>query len=118
MESITLGQIIVSFGGLSVIAGFLAGIFKWYKKNITDEFAKLNQELHNHMDQSKDKIKEIEDNVNSQKNEIEESKQERLILLKGVLACLKGLHNDLNCNGPVTQGIAEVEEYLINKSHK
>ena len=47
----------------------------------------------------------------------EESKKERLILLKGQLACLKGLQEQ-GCNGSVTQAIGDIENYLIDKSHE
>ena len=118
MDNITIGQIAAAIGVLSVIGGFFAVIFKWYKSHITDEFTKLNNKLDAHIKAADDRIKSAENKVVIQDKEMKESKEERLILLKGLLACLKGLHDDLHCNGPVTQGIAEVEEYLINKSHE
>jgi hypothetical protein len=107
VEDITIGQIISTIGGLTVIVGFFVTIIKWYKKNFTDKFANIEERL----------VVLEEKEVIYQK-ELQDSKDERLILLKGQLACLKGLHNDLKCNGPVTQGIKEVEEYLIRKSHE
>ncbi len=118
MENITIGQIAAAIGILSVIGGFFIAIFKWYKSHITDEFTKLHKKLDEHIIAADKRIEAAEEKVNIQDKEMQESKEERLILLKGLLACLKGLHNDLHCNGPVTQGIAEVEEYLINKSHE
>ena len=107
MENITLGQIIGTIGVITVITGFFATIFKWYKSHITNKFNEHDKE-----------IEELKRVVKSLQGEMKESKEERLILLKGQLACLKGLHNDLNCNGPVTQGIADLENYLIKKSHE
>ena len=107
MENITLGQIGTAIGLLTVIVGFFAAIFKWYKSHITNKFDEIDK-----------RINDLERVVKSLQGEMKESKEERLILLKGQLACLKGLHNDLNCNGPVTQGIADLEEYLIKKSHE
>ena len=107
MENITMGQIISAIGGIGVIAGFFIAIFKWYKSHITDKFNSIDKEI--------ETLKRV---VKSLQGEMKESKEERHILLKGQLACLKGLHNDLNCNGPVTQGIADLEEYLIKKSHE
>lgn len=107
MDSITIEQLVKIIGTLTVIAGFFAAIFKWYKSHITDKFNTIDKEIEN--------LKRV---VKSLQGEMKESKEERLILLKGQLACLKGLHNDLNCNGPVTQGIADLEEYLIKKSHE
>ena len=107
MENITIGQIVSALGSITAIAVFFVGIFKWYKSHITDKFNTIDEEIEN--------LKRV---VKSLQGEMKESKEERLILLKGQLACLKGLHNDLNCNGPVTQGIADLEEYLIKKSHE
>jgi hypothetical protein len=48
--------------------------------------------------------------------DIMDSKEERKILLRGTLACLKGLEK-LGCNGPVTTAIKEIEAHLIEKAH-
>ncbi len=106
MESITLGQIVASLGTITAIAVFFISIFKWYKHNLTDRFLKIEED-----------IEILKKETELQGKEIEESKQERLILLKGQLASLKGL-KELKCNGPVTQGIKDIESYLINKSHE
>lgn len=37
---------------------------------------------------------------------------ENTVILKGTLACLKGLQ-EMGCNGPVTKAITDIEEYLI-----
>ena len=39
-----------------------------------------------------------------------------MILLKGQLACLQGLKQG-GANGPVTQAIEEINNYLMSKSH-
>lgn len=107
MENVTLGQIVASIGLLTVIAGFFVTILKFYKTHFTDKFTKIDKRLN-----------VLEEKTAQQEADIKESKEERLILLKGQLACLKGLHNDLNCNGPVTKGIEDLESYLIKKSHE
>jgi len=107
MENITLGQLVSAIGIITAIAVFFIAIFKWYKSHITDKFNSIEKDIDN-----------LKETVKSLQGEMKESKEERLILLKGQLACLKGLHNDLNCNGPVTQGIADLENYLIKKSHE
>ena len=114
MENITIGQIVSAIGSITAIAVFFIGIFKWYKSHITDKFNAVDKKIL----ALENKDLELERIVKSLQGEMRESKEERLILLKGQLACLKGLHNDLNCNGPVTQGIADLEEYLIKKSHE
>ena len=107
MENITIGEIIKAIGSITAIAVFFVAIFKWYKSNVTDRFKLIDED-----------ISDLKKSLRNHQEEINESKEERLILLKGQLACLKGLHNDLNCNGPVTQGIADLENYLIKKSHE
>lgn len=106
MESITLGQIAGAIGTITAIAVFFIAIFKWYKKTILDKFRMTDERL-----------ERLEQKSNEQDREIEESKSERLILLKGQLACLKGL-KEQGCNGPVTQAINDIENYLISKSHE
>ena len=44
-------------------------------------------------------------------------KEEQAVIVHGVLACLKGLREQ-GCNGPVKEGIAEIEEYLNRKAHQ
>ena len=106
MESITVGQIISAIGGLTVIVGFFVAIFKWYKKSITDKFSNLEE-----------RIEVIEHMELNYRKELQDSKDERFILLKGQLACLKGL-SEQGINGPVSEGIKALEEYMIKKSHE
>ena len=106
MEDITVGQIISVIGGLTVIVGFFVTIIKWYKKNFTDRFLKIEERI--------DTIETMEKNY---RKELQDSKEERFILLKGQLACLKGL-SEQGINGPVSQGIKDLEEYMIKKSHE
>ncbi|MBQ8533478.1 MAG: hypothetical protein IJ462_01430 [Clostridia bacterium] len=55
-------------------------------------------------------------NVSQQKS-IELSLEERRMLLKGVFACLDGLHQK-GCNGQVTHAHNELNNYIINAIHK
>lgn len=98
MENITIGQIVSAIGSITAITVFFIAIYKWYKKSIIDEFTNIHFEI--------DKLKE----------EMEDSKEERTILLQGLLACLKGLQEQ-GCDGPVKKGIEDIEEYLIKKTH-
>lgn len=107
MGNITLSQIVAAIGIITVIGAFIGGLYKWYKSTFTDRFKKIDKRLD-----------DLEKRTNQQDKEIKDSKEERLVMINGLLACLKGLHNDLNCNGPVTKGITDIENYLINKSHE
>ena len=106
MENITIGQLVGAIGTITVLGGFFLGIYKFIKKVVLDKIDKNTQD-----------IKDLQEEVGLLKSEVQDSKEERLILLKGQLACLKGL-KEQGCNGPVTQGIKDIEDYLISKSHE
>lgn len=105
MENITIGQIAGAVGTLSILAGFFFSIYKFIKKVALDK-----------IDNNSHEIGLLKDEMERLKSEVQDSKEERLILLKGQLACLKGL-KEQGCNGPVSQGIKDIEEYIIKKSH-
>lgn len=50
-------------------------------------------------------------------SDIKAIKEEQSILTRGVLACLKGL-KEQGCNGPVTEAIQDIEEYVNKQAHK
>ena len=95
MDKITLGQVKTIIGTITVIGGFFVAIFRWYSKNISN------------------KITDYENRIKSLENESHINKEQNTILLKGQLACLKGL-KEQGCNGPVTQSINEIETYLLS----
>lgn len=105
MDHITIGQIVGAITSISIILGFIATIYNFVKKSTLDKIDK----------NSKD-IAELKVEVGLLKSEVKDSKEERLILVNGVLACLKGL-KEQGCNGPVTEGINQIEDYLMRKSH-
>lgn len=51
-----------------------------------------------------------------QDKELREIKDEQAILTEGILACLKGLHEQ-GANGPVTEAIEKIEKHLNKKAH-
>ena len=51
-----------------------------------------------------------------QDQEIKEIKEEQTLLTYGILACLRGLHEQ-GCNGPVTEAIDKIEKHLNQKAH-
>lgn len=106
MENVTVGQIIAVIVTLTTILGFCKLIYGFIKANYIDVIGDL-----------KKRLSKLEEEDKIQNSDILESKQERLILLQGQLACLKGL-KEQGCNGPVTKAIADIEGYLIQKSHE
>lgn len=106
MENVTIGQIIGTIGSLTILSSFFYGIYKFVKNVVLDKIETNTKD-----------INFLKQEVRELKEEAKDSKEERLILLKGQLACLKGL-KEQGCNGPVTKGIKDIEEYLIEKSHE
>lgn len=47
---------------------------------------------------------------------IKSIQEEQSLLTYGVLACLKGLHEQ-GANGPVTEAISKIEKHLNEKAH-
>ena len=65
-------------------------------------------------------LKRLEKNcfeIDVLKDDVKDSKLERKVMLRGILACLKGLEK-LGCNGPVTLAKEEIEDYIITRSHE
>ena len=100
MENITLGQIsaVILFlgtfiSGIIVLYGYIK---KWLKTTIKHE------------------LEDVYNRIEILEKDSKKNKEENLILLKGQLACLKGL-KEQGCNGPVTKSINEIEEYLLNQ---
>jgi len=56
------------------------------------------------------------DKQKQQDAEIRAIKEEQQIIIYGVLACLKGLHEQ-GANGPVTDAINRIEKYLNRAAH-
>lgn len=80
MENVTLGQVVASLGLIGTLAGFFITVYKLLKKVVLDKIENNTKD-----------IKALEKRMETVENEIKEGKEERLILLKGQLACLKGL---------------------------
>ena len=72
---------------LAVIGGVVFAIFRWVLKQ------------------------------NKQEDDIKGIKEEQSILVNGVLACLKGLHEQ-GCDGPVDDAIGKIEEHINRQAHK
>lgn len=106
MDNITVKQIIAVIITLTTILGFVKLVGGFIKSNYTDVIQDI-----------KKRLSKLEEEDEIQNSDILESKQERLILLQGQLACLKGL-KEQGCNGPVTKGILDIENYLIEKTHE
>lgn len=72
---------------LTVIAGVVFAFFKWILKQ------------------------------GKQDTDIKSIKEEQAILTTGILACLKGLHEQ-GCDGPVDDAIDKLETHINKQAHK
>lgn len=106
MENITMGQIVGAIGIISVIGAFISKIVKSYKKAIPERFEKIEQRL--------DYVENKEEEYN---REVQNSKDEREILLRGELAALKGLKEICQIDA-VSDSISEIEKYMMKETHK
>lgn len=105
MEQVTIGQIVGAISSIMVILGFFKFVYEFMKQSIL-----------NRINKNEEDIKVLKAEMEVIKTEARDSKEERLLLVNGVLACLKGL-KEQGCNGPVTEGIRQIENYLMQKSH-
>ena len=68
-----------------------------------------------------DKQSKQDDDIKALRKHHEEDmasiKEEQTLVVYGVLACLKGL-SEQGCNGPVTEAIGRLDEYLNKKAHQ
>ena len=105
MEFITLGQIGAGVALIFGIIKFIEYIYNLLRKSTIDKIDKNTKE-----------IEELKAEVGVLKSEMQDDKEERRIILQGLLACLKGLQEQ-GCDGAVTKSISQIEEYLMKKSH-
>ena len=105
MENLTLQQIATGIGIIVAILTPLVAMYKSYKKNVHDKFEQINKI-----------IEKQQYEIEILKKESKINKSENILLIKSVQACLKGL-KEQGCNGPVTEAITNIDEYLLKASH-
>lgn len=105
MEEITINQISTGLGIIVSIITPVIAVYKVYKKNVDNRFKNIENT-----------IKEQQQEIEILKKETIINKRENLLLIRSVQACLKGL-KEQGCNGPVTEAINNIDEYLLKASH-
>lgn len=105
MEVITLGQIGAGVALIFGIIKFIEYLYNLLRKSTLDK-----------IDKNSKAIEELKAEVGWLKSEMQDDKEERIIILQGLLACLKGLQEQ-GCDGAVTESISKIEDYLMKKSH-
>ena len=114
MGNITIGQIASAIGLISVIATFAGGIIvslsKWWKAHVANEFVQIDNRLSN----AEKDILSLKDKKEKFVRIAQESKEERVVLLEGLLACLESLKKG-ETSELVTQAINKINTYLLDK---
>ena len=99
--TITPQTVITAFAFLGAVVGiiiYFAKVVRWF-----DRQKKQDKELHALEKKHADDMKAVQ--------------KELSIITRGQLACLKGLQ-EKGCNGPVTEAIEMLEDYLNTAAHE
>lgn len=113
MENITIGQVVGGIAILTAILAFIKLIGSFIKTHYTDVINGIKKN-HNTLE---GRVNKLEEKSITQDNEMKDSKEERLLLMGGVLACLKTLDKQGN-NEYVNKSINKLEDYMSKKSHE
>ena len=103
---IDLGVLLPWIGAASTIIGVIAGTYRIIDKHFLKRLSGIDNRL-----------KKIESWTVNQQKDINDSMEEKQLLLQGVLACLEGL-KEQGCNGVVTENINIIKNYLFTKAHE
>ena len=89
----------------SALAGAAAALIAYFAKGLRwfDRQKKQDHEIKSLRDKHEDDMLQLN--------------EELTLLTYGILACLKGLHEQ-GCNDSVTTTIADIEQYLNKKAHR
>lgn len=131
LESLSPGQIfLLLIGVLIAIAGFINAvgsaiekISKFWRalKAPDEELANKQSELEGKVEDLTDKVDTLEKGLDKLKSHHEsdmaESREERQLIVYGLLSCLKGLQEQ-GCDGPVSEAVEKLEKHLNAKAHK
>ena len=84
--------------GIAAVAALIWKFFRWV----------------NHQKEQDQRQTAFENNVKAQQRSCA---NEQMLIIRGLLACLKGL-NEKGCNGAVPDMIKEIEEHINQKAHE
>ena len=131
LASLTPGEILLIVIGLMLaLAGFIntmgGAIEKlataWNALRAPDrEQSSRIKTLEEWKEDATDEIKELRDEIKALKDHHEddmaESREERQLVMFGLVSCLKGLESQ-GCNGAVPKAIEKIDKYLNEKAHR
>lgn len=81
-------------------------------KESSEEIKLINQKI----GRDYARLNQIQEITEKQQNYIEESLEERELILKSLLGVIKGLQ-EIGANGPTKKAESEIQAYLLKKSH-
>lgn len=108
---------------------YYPSIKRWFKKDFQAETAAQTVDqrlraLEQDMKEVKAKLtrdfsrmNEMAERLEESAQDIKDSKEERQLMLSGLLAALKGLQ-ELGTNGPTKSAQSDIEQYLNRQAHK
>jgi hypothetical protein len=113
---ITAGAVL---GALGTITAFIVKGVRWFDKQ-----KKQDADIKKQKTKHDDDIKALHEKHDADmaelradiKTEFADQRSEMQLIIQGVLASLKGL-SEQGCNGPVTEAIKTLDEYLNQKAH-
>lgn len=114
---------------IQVILKYYPVVRGWFKKDIMQETAAHT--VDQRLDALEQDVKEVKarqardysrmndmtERLEESAQDIKDSKEERQLMLSGILAALKGLQ-ELGTNGPTKSAQSEIELYLNRQAHK
>lgn len=106
VDIVELGKIV---GAMLTIFGVFVAVYKFFKIQIFDRLDRLERQE----EETKEHQNEIEEH---QKEHIDSSQEEFLIIIKALSACLDGLIQQ-GCNHTVPSCKEELDQFLLKKSH-
>lgn len=75
------------------------------------------REIKDKINRDYERLNRIEEETRAQQQRIDDSLEERELLMKGILACLDGLEQQ-GCNHSVPQTKTEINDFLNRQSHR
>lgn len=79
------------------------------EKDLADVKQKQNRDYY--------RLNDLSEKLQTTDQDIQDSKEERQLILSGLLAALKGLQ-ELGTNGPTREAQGDIEKYLNKKAHE
>ena len=128
MENITIGEIssvLKIMAGIITSLSIIFAIFsKLYKKKITNKFSEIDyqfKQLDVKLEEIEDRLKYVESKRDEYEKELNNSKEERGILMEGELSALKLLWSLVDESkiekDKIGKSIESIEKYIMKKSH-